>query len=158
TAPGVFTQNQAGTGYGEIEHLGIGNSASSPGSVVTDANPAIEGETLAAYLTGLGAVSPAVTDGAPGPSGTVANTTNTIQVDISGVAGPNDFSGLAPTYSGLYQLNFAIPATGITAGPNYLDIAGYTSAGNLDAYMSYALIPVQATAPATASVALAPKF
>ena len=26
TAPGVFTQNQSGTGYGLIEHLGIGNS------------------------------------------------------------------------------------------------------------------------------------
>ena len=158
TAPGVFTQNQAGTGYGEIEHLGIGNTSSSPGSVVTDPNPAIEGETLAAYLTGLGAVSPAVSDGAPGPSGTYATTTNTIQVDISGVTGTNIFSGLAPTYSGLYQLNFTIPATGITAGPNYLDVAGYTSAGILDSYMSYALIPVQATAPSTASVVEAPKF
>jgi hypothetical protein len=39
-----------------------------------------------------------------------------------------------------------VPASGITGGPNYLDIQGP------DSYMSYLLIPIQATAPATASV------
>ncbi len=138
TAPGVFTQSQNGIGYGEIEHLGIGNSVSTPGSVVTTTNPAIEGETLAAYLTGLGAVTTPITDGAAGPA-TPDATTNTIGVDFSGVAGTNDFSGLAPGYSGLYQLNLSIPATGIAVGPNYLDISGP------DSYMSYLLMPIQAT-------------
>jgi uncharacterized protein (TIGR03437 family) len=158
TAPGVFTQNQNGTGYGEIEHLGIGNSAAAAGSVVTDGNPAIEGETLAAYLTGLGAVSPAIADGAPGPSSTLSQTTNTITVDFSGTAGTNDFSGLAPGYSGLYQLNFLVP-TVTTVGPNYLDISGP------DSYMSYLLIPVQATAASViaasdtkAASAIPPRF
>jgi uncharacterized protein (TIGR03437 family) len=145
TAPGVFTQNQAGTGYGEIEHLGIGNTVAAAGAVVKDSDPAIEGETLAAYLTGLGAVSPAITDGAPGPS-SPSQTTNTISVDFSGVAGTQSFAGLAPGYSGLYQLNFTIPTSGITPfGPNFLDIEG------TDAYMSYELLPIQATA--TAAVA-----
>jgi len=146
TAPGVFTQNQNGTGYGEIEHLGIGNSSATVGKVVTDANPAIESETLAAYLTGLGAVSPTIADGAPGPSGTLSQTTDTIAVDFSGTAGTNVFSGLAPTFSGLYQLNLTVTASGITVGPNYLDIQGP------DSYMSYLLMPIQATAPATASI------
>lgn len=146
TAPGVFTQNETGLGYGSIEHLDIGNSVAAYGSLVADGNPAIEGETLAAYLTGLGAVSPGISDGAPGPSGsTLSQTTNTINVDFDHVAGTNDFSGLAPTYSGLYQLNFTIPSTGITVGPNYFDISGP------DSYMSYALIPIQATATATTS-------
>jgi uncharacterized protein (TIGR03437 family) len=159
TAPGVFTQNQNGTGYGEIEHLGIGNSVAVVGSVVTDADPAIEGETLAAYLTGLGAVSPAIADGAPGASSAPLNqTTNTIAVDFSGTTGTNTFSGLAPGYSGLYQLNVTVP-TGLTAGPNYLDISGP------DSYMSYLLIPVQATASSTttssdtkAAIAMPPRF
>ena len=155
TAPGVFTQNQGGTGYGEIEHLGIGNAVSPVGSVVTDGNPAAEGETLAAYLTGLGAVSPTIADGAAGPSPTPSSTTNTIAVDYDGLAGTNTFSGLAPTYSGLYQLNFTIPATGITVGPNYLDVAGYAGTGTsayLDSYMSYLLLPIQAT-PSTTTTA-----
>ena len=152
TAPGVFTQTQNGIGYGEIEHLGIGNTVSPAGSVVTDGNPAVEGETLAAYLTGLGDVSPMIADGAAGPSTTTSATTNTITVAFNGVAGTNLFSGLAPTYSGLYQLNFTIPPTGITVGPNYLDIAGYNSSKYLDSYMSYLLLPIEAT-PSTTTAA-----
>ncbi len=119
--------------------------------MVTDANPAIEGETLSTFLTGLGAVTPTVADGAPGISVAPYNpTTNTINVYFetpSGpIAGTTDYSGLAPTYSGLYQLNLTLPATGITVGPNYLDIEGP------DSYMSYLLLPIQATAPSTASV------
>jgi len=143
TAPGVFTQNQNGTGYGEIEHLGIGNSAAPAGSLVTDANPAVAGETLSVYLTGLGAVSLAVADGAAGPSGTLSQTTNTITVDFNGTAGTNDFAGLSPGYSALYQLNMTVP-TGLTNGPNFLDISGP------DAYMGYLLIPI-GTATASSS-------
>jgi len=154
TAPGVFTQNENGTGYGEIEHLAIGNTVAAFASVVTDANPAIEGETLAAYLTGLGAVSPGITDGAPGPSSPLSYASNTITFDFSDPASPlkPGFAGLAPGYSGLYQLNFTVPATGITAGANYFDIAGP------DAYTSYLLIPVQATAAASTAGAAMPRI
>jgi uncharacterized protein (TIGR03437 family) len=144
-APGVFTQNQNGTGYGAIEHLGIGNSLAPAGSVVSDANPAMPGETLAVYLTGLGAVSPAITDGAPGPSGPLSYATNTIGVEFSGTTGTNSFAGLAPLYSGLYQLNVTVPA-GLTAGPNFLQISGP------DSSMSYLLIPI-AAAPANSGTA-----
>jgi uncharacterized protein (TIGR03437 family) len=139
TAPGVFTQNQNGTGYGAIVHLGIGNSVAPIGSVVSDANPAMQGETVSVYLTGLGAVSPAISDGGAGPSSPLSWTTNTIGVAFSGTAGTNDFAGLAPGYSGLYQLNVTVP-TGLTAGPNFLDISGP------DSSMSYLLIPVAAAA------------
>lgn len=139
TAPGVLTQNATGLGYGAIEHLGDGNSVAPAYSLVSDTNPAVEGETLAAYLTGLGTVSPAINDGALGAGNT---TTNTIGVDLTGTAGTNGFSGLASGLAGLYQLNFTVP-TGLTVGPNYLDVIGP------DSYMSYELIPVQATPPAT---------
>lgn len=155
TAPGVFTQTANGIGYGAIEHLGVGNSVASPYSLVSDANPAVEGETLAAYLTGLGTVSPGIADGALGAGNP---TTNTIAVDFSGTTGTNAFSGLASGLAGLYQLNVTVP-TGLTAGPNYLDISGP------DSYMSYLLIPVQATASSTttssdtkAAIAIAPRF
>jgi uncharacterized protein (TIGR03437 family) len=140
TAPGVFAQNQQGTGYGEIEHLGIGNSVATVGSVVSDANPAMPGETLAVYLTGLGAVSPAISDGAVGPSGPLSYAVDKIGVSFSGTTGTNDYAGLAPTYSGLYQLNVTVP-TGLPAGPSFLTISGP------DSSMSYLLIPV-AAAPA----------
>jgi uncharacterized protein (TIGR03437 family) len=149
TAPGVFTQCACGIGYGFIDHLGIGNSVAAVGSPVTDSNPAVEGETLAVGLTGLGAVSPSIADGALGPSGTLSQTTNTIAVDITGTTATTSFSGLLPGLGGEYQLNMTVP-TGVTAGPNYLDISGP------DSYMSYLLIPVQATAGSTAASATEP--
>jgi len=149
TAPGVFTQNQNGTGYGEIQHLGIGNSVAAAGSIVGDKNPALPGETLAAYLTGLGTVSPTIADGAAGPSNSPSSATNTFSLDFDGTAAPAPlFAGLAPSFSGLYQLNFTVPSTGLTAGPNYLGIQGP------DSYMSYLLIPI-GTATSSASTAQA---
>jgi uncharacterized protein (TIGR03437 family) len=151
TAPGVFTSPQpGGLGYGAIEHLGIGNSVAAPGSVVSAANPAVMGETLAVYLTGLGAVSPTISDGAPGPSGTLSNATAGVLIDFSGLptAGVTPlFAGLAPALSGLYQINVAVP-TGLTPGDNYLGITSLDASSNLQAYMHYLLVPI-AAAPAT---------
>jgi uncharacterized protein (TIGR03437 family) len=150
TAPGVFTQCACGTGYGWIDHLGIGNSA--PAGPVSDASPAVEGETLAVGLTGLGTVSPTITDGAVAPLTSQNPTTNTIAADISLTTATVGFSGLLPGLAGEYQLNLTIPTTGITVGPNYLDIAGYNSSKYLDSYMSYLLLPIQAT-PSTTTTA-----
>jgi hypothetical protein len=158
TAPGVFTQCACGTGYGWIDHLGIGNSVATPGSPVSDANPAVEGETLAVGLTGLGTVSPTITDGAVAPLTSQNPTANTIAADIDGTAATVGFSGLLPGLAGEYQLNLTIPTTGITVGPNYLDVAGYDPSKYLDSYMSYLLLPIQATPPATAAADARPEF
>lgn len=153
-ASGVFTQTPGGLGYGDIEHL--------DGSVVTAANPAQMGETLALYLTGLGAVSPTIADGAPGPSGTLSQATNTITVyfNVNGVPMPVTplFAGLAPGFSGLYQLNVTLPTTGLTAGGNDLGImvAQTDSSGTVTApysYMDYTLIPIAAAGTSTAAIA-----
>jgi len=148
TLPGVFTQNQNGTGYGAIVHLGIGNSVAA-GTVVSDANPAVEGETVSVFLTGLGAVSPTISDGAPGPN-PVANATGTFSVyfgaDMTAVT--PSYAGLAPGYDALYQLNVTLPASGLTAGPNSFEIAGP------DSQMAYLLIPIALSA--TAAVTTAP--
>ena len=60
TAPGVFTNPANG--------LGIPSALRPDFSVVTRANPARVGETIALYVSGLGAVSPAVPAGAAAPS------------------------------------------------------------------------------------------
>lgn len=127
TAPGVFTVPPGGLSYGAILHADY--------SLVTKQSPAQIGETVQVYLTGLGAVTPSVSDGAAAPSGSLVKTTNTITADISGTTATVTFAGLAPGFAGLYQVNVTIP-TGVTAGDNYLDIAGP------DAYASEALIPI----------------
>ncbi len=128
TTPGVLTQSQNGLGPGSILHA-------ADYSLVTSENPAQAGETVAVYLTGLGAVNPAIPDGSAGPSSPTSNATNTITADLSGTTATVGFAGLAPTLAGLYQVNLTIP-TGLTSGNNVLDIGGP------DSYTSEAVIPV----------------
>lgn len=55
-APGIFTRDGSPEGPGVITHA--------DGSAVTAANPAVKGETLVAYVTGLGTVDHPVVNGA----------------------------------------------------------------------------------------------
>lgn len=127
TSAGVFSVPPGGLGNGAVLHQN--------GALVTAANPAQIGEVVSVYLTGLGAVSPTVTDGAAGPVGTLSQATNTITADISGTAATIGYAGLAPQLAGLYQVNLTVP-TGLTNGLNYLDIGGP------DSYTSEVLISI----------------
>jgi uncharacterized protein (TIGR03437 family) len=126
SAPGLFTFSAdgsfpPGTGPATVTHLDY--------SLVTADNPAVGGETLILYLTGLGAVTPAVADGAAGPSNppSTVNESDSISMDIfdqdlvvSSFA--PSFAGLAPGFAGLYQINFVVP-TGVASGLAYLDLS-----------------------------------
>ena len=103
--------------------LGLRRGAAPEGSPVTTTNPAQIGETVSVYGTGLGAVNPTIANGAAGPSSPLSYTANTITADISGVTATVTFAGLAPGLAGLYQVNVTMPS-GLTAGDNYLDLAG----------------------------------
>ncbi|MGA2196503.1 MAG: IPT/TIG domain-containing protein, partial [Bryobacteraceae bacterium] len=107
TAPGVFALDQSGTGAGAVLHSNY--------SVVNAANPAVPGETVLVYLTGMGAVTPAVADGAiPGASNINATPLSVYVADVSVTP---SYAGMAPGYPGLYQMNFTIPLTISTTGP-----------------------------------------
>jgi uncharacterized protein (TIGR03437 family) len=146
TSVGVFTNNPVG---------GIGTAAAErPGySIVSESNPAQIGETIALYVAGMGAVNPTVTDGSAAPTTTLSNTTNTPQIWIADSAGnylesptPLPFSGLAPGFAGLYQINFAVP-TGLAAGDTTLEVIGPDS----DTFE--ALFPVAAASAAASTAA-----
>ena len=142
TSPGVLTANQNGLGYADALRPDY--------SIVTAANPAVIGETIAVYLTGLGVVSPPIADGDPGPVGTYSVVAaGSVTAAIGGVAATVGYAGLAPGYSGLYQLNITVPA-GLTAGDNYLYISGP------DAYNAQSLIPISTATSAPAAPAAAP--
>jgi uncharacterized protein (TIGR03437 family) len=106
TSPGVFSQDSSGTGPGVVTH--------SNGSLVTTSNPAKKGETVSVYLTGLGAVTPAVADGSAGASSPLSKTNETVNVIIENLPATVTYSGLTPGFPGLYQLNVIIP-TGLVA-------------------------------------------
>ena len=147
TSPGVFTQQANGISAGAIQHA-------ADFSLVTSSNPAKAGETLIAYCTGLGPVSPAVTAGSAGPSSPPAQATNLVQIDVIDSQGnvftlqasAVPFVGLTPTVGGLYQINFVVPS-GLASGTGSLEVdSTYSdSSGNVyfDAASSLALLPIK---------------
>ena len=107
TSPGIYSLDQSGSGSGAIEHAN--------GSIVNAGNPANPGETVVVYLTGMGAVTPAVADGTAS-TGNPLNKTVQPMVYVADQQANVMFSGLAPGFPGLYQLNVTIPMTISSAG------------------------------------------
>jgi uncharacterized protein (TIGR03437 family) len=115
TAPGVFTFPAGGLGYAAAQHT-------SDFSLITPQNPAHPGEVIAVYLTGIGPVTPAVSDGAPGPV-PVASADSAVEVFIDGTQATTSFVGLTPQVIGLAQINVTVP-TGLSAGDHVFEVAG----------------------------------
>jgi uncharacterized protein (TIGR03437 family) len=118
TAPGIFSIPNNGLGDGAILHADY--------SVVSQANPALAGETVQVFLTGLGAVNPAVQDGAAAPGrAPFSLVTAPINVYVGGLPVSNvQYKGLAPGLAALYQLNIQIP---VNVGPGPQSLAVQTN-------------------------------
>ena len=101
TAPGVYTYDGSGSGGGAILHADY--------SLVNAAKPAIGGETVLIYLTGLGTLTPAVTDGTAGTGSALHTADADVWVYVGGQQATIVFKGLAPGFPGLYQLNVTLP-------------------------------------------------
>lgn len=89
------------------------------GSLVTAGNPAAAGEELVAYAVGLGLTSPLVPTGQAVSAATPTYETflldfnfrpNALATQPLAPAPTPLYSGLAPGYPGLYQVNFTVPA------------------------------------------------
>ena len=109
TSPGIATAAQNGLGAGKITHA--------DNSLVSITSPALRGETIVIYLTGLGAVSPAVNDGAAALANPLSRANSVLAVYFGGACQnfPNcdasniAYQGLSPGFAGLYQVNVTIP-------------------------------------------------
>ena len=128
-APGVFalTNNDGtfapGIGPAAVLHADY--------SLVTAEHPATAGETLLLYVTGLGAVTPPVGDGAAAPANPPSTVNDNVSVDILSLdilgnyldsPAMVDFAGLAPGFAALYQVNFTVPS-GVGSGTAYVNVS-----------------------------------
>jgi len=120
-APAAFSQTQNGIGYAAALHGGTGN-------VITSKDPARQGETISLFVTGLGTVTPAIRDGALGPSNplSIADVYSAGNLTVlfndpngtAGNAGTITYAGLVPTLAGFYQINVQLPTSGLVSGDN----------------------------------------
>ena len=102
--PAIFSAG----GLGAIQHA-------ADYSLVTHSSPAVTGEVIIIYLTGLGAVDPPMLTGVPTPMAPLHRTVQTPEVKIGGKNAHLSFSGLTPGSIGVYQVNVLVP-DGLTPG------------------------------------------
>jgi uncharacterized protein (TIGR03437 family) len=96
--------------------------------VIGASNPASRGKTVQLYFNGLGPVNNQPATGEAPSAQTLSRTTTLPTVTIGNVNAAVQFSGLAPGYPGLYQVNVTVP-TGAPVGtqPVILSIGGQSS-------------------------------
>jgi len=111
-APGLFLVD-AGSDAAAV-HL--------DGRLVSAAAPATGGEVLEIFATGLGPISNAPADGAPASLTTLAFDRLATHAIVGGVDAKTIFAGLAPGFTGLYQLDVVVPE-GLPSGPATLVVA-----------------------------------
>jgi uncharacterized protein (TIGR03437 family) len=121
-SPGVFS---LGWGVGQAIAINPDGSLAAPdGSIAgIKTHPAHAGDYLMIFATGLGAVTPAIADGAP--AGNIIRTAvATPAVLVGGVPARVTFAGLASEFAGVNQINIVVPPVGGDAVSLQIETAG----------------------------------
>jgi uncharacterized protein (TIGR03437 family) len=110
TAPGLFSQGQVGSGplsasWNLVRAVDVNYK------MITDSNPAVKGNIVTVYASGLGPTSPSLPADQVPPGNPLYPTTTPTNASIGGVAAPVLFAGLAPGFPGVYQVNIQVPTT-----------------------------------------------
>jgi uncharacterized protein (TIGR03437 family) len=128
-SPGLFTFPGNGMGPAIIVNATDGSVAQAPDTVPGVTNrPARSGEVVIMYANGLGPVDPAAVLGAASQD-TLRRTTTVPTVLIGGREAEVQFSGLAPQFVGVNQLNVVVPPglAPAMAVPVQLRVGGITT-------------------------------
>jgi uncharacterized protein (TIGR03437 family) len=115
-SPGLFTASQDGKGQAL--------ATNQDGRINSSSNPAAKGSIVSLYGTGQGQVSPPIPDGVAAASSPLSNTVTVLTSDsrtcltsqpsmcvaVGSAFGDIQFSGAAPGFVGLWQINVKVPA------------------------------------------------
>lgn len=121
----TISSANGGYAYGNVYTLPL--TAHAP-AFFGEALTAKAGQFVELYANGLGPVTNQPESGDPAMPAPLSKTTSAAVVEIGGIDAPVSFSGLAPGYAGLYQVNAMVPAT-LAPGtyPMTISIGGQTS-------------------------------
>ncbi len=111
-----------------FENGGVAAALDAQNAVIGSSNPARRGQIIQLYANGLGPVTNQPASGSVAPASPLAQTTTLPVVTIGGQQATVAFSGLAPGYAGLYQINVTVPES-LSAGtqPVAISMGGKTS-------------------------------
>ncbi|MGD0296137.1 MAG: S8 family serine peptidase [Bryobacteraceae bacterium] len=121
----TISSPNGGYAYGNVYNLAL--AAYAP-AFFGQLAPAPRGETISLYANGLGPVTNQPASGDPATTLPLSKTSSPATVTIGGTSAPVSFSGLAPGYAGLYQINATVP-TSLSPGtyPITITIGNQTS-------------------------------
>jgi len=104
SAPGIFTLPMNGQGQGAV--------LNQDNTVNFGTNPARRGSVIQIFATGAGETTPALAAGEAAPAGGNPLVLTKVQptVTIGGKNAKVQFSGMAPGFVGLWQINAEVPA------------------------------------------------
>jgi uncharacterized protein (TIGR03437 family) len=127
-APASFTIN--GTPYAAA-FFSDGTSVLPTGAIVgVSSRPAKPGDTIILYGVGFGPVSPSI------PAGQLVQQSNMLassfQMLIGGMPATVAYAGLAPSFTGLYQFDIAVPSVAAGAQPLTFTLGGTPGAQKLN--------------------------
>ena len=138
-SPGVFQTNSVLSLSNGLT-LPLGVFVRPDGSFVTQANAARKGETIIAYVTGLGPATPAVgTNQVPLPTA-ISTANNTLVIGLANAGVPLISAQLSPDLVGVYQVSFQVPSSAPSG--NQVFSVGVSSGGQTY-YSAGTGIPVQ---------------
>jgi len=128
--PGIFTIDGSGKGQGAILIANSPNIAMPHTDGIPSA-PARHGEFVSIYATGLGSVNTEVPGGSAAPLQTLDKVKAPVDVIIDGQNADVSFAGLAPGFTGLYQVNARIPVSASAGDAISVKIAVHLPNGTL---------------------------
>ena len=103
-APGIFTTDYYVNGGVAI----LQDSATF--TVLNASNPAVPGQNVTMYFTGIGPITNNPGTGNAAPLSPLSQSTSTVGVTVNGISVQPSFTGLTPGSVGVGQLNFQLPA------------------------------------------------